>query len=109
MWYDILTAVRHRVSLLSMALKLRTISGNQVRVPDPEPGEVTVISRYGKERAMLLHPADFYLLDGFDRLLSEAGQLETIASSPDAIRAHREEDAPGEPITDPALLAEIFG
>jgi hypothetical protein len=92
-----------------MALKTRTIGGNEVRVPDPEPGEVTVISRYGKERAMLIHPTDFHRLNDFDQLLLEVSRLEPITLSPDAIRAHREEDTPGEPITDPALITEIFG
>jgi hypothetical protein len=92
-----------------MALKTRTVSGNEVRIPDPRPGEVTVISRYGKDRAMLVHPTDFGRLNDLDQLLVEVSQIEPMALSADAIRAHREEDTPGKPITDPALLAEIFG
>jgi hypothetical protein len=92
-----------------MTLKTRTVSGNEVRIPDPQPGEVTVISRYGKDRAMLVHPTDFGRLNDLDQLLVEVSQIEPMALSVDAIRAHREEDTPGEPITDPALLAEIFG
>jgi hypothetical protein len=92
-----------------MGLKTRTLSGNEVRVPDPQPGEVAVISRYGKERAMLVHPVEFHRLNDFDRLLADLSQTEPIALSPDALRAHREEDTPGEPITDAALLTEIFG
>jgi hypothetical protein len=92
-----------------MALKTRTVSGNEVRIPDPQPGEVTVISRYGKDRAMLVHPTDFGRLNDLDQLLVEVARIEPITLSEDAIRAHREEDTPGKPITDPALLAEIFG
>jgi hypothetical protein len=92
-----------------VALRSRTIRGNEVRVPDPTPGEVDVISRYGKERAMLIHPTDFHRLDDFDRLLDEVAELGPFTPSPDAMRAHREEDTPGEPIVDPALLSEIFG
>jgi hypothetical protein len=92
-----------------MALKTRTVSGNEVRIPDPQPGEVTVISRYGKDRAMLVHPTDFGRLNDLDQLLVEVSRIELITLSEDAIRAHREEDTPGKPITDPALLAEIFG
>jgi len=92
-----------------MSLKTRTVSGNEVRIPDPQQGEVTVISRYGKDRAMLVHPTDFGRLNDLDQLLVEVSQIEPMALSADAIRAHREEDTPGEPITDPALLAEIFG
>jgi hypothetical protein len=92
-----------------MALKTRTVSGNEVRIPDPQPGEVTVISRYGKDRAMLVHPTDFGRLNDLDQLLVEVSRIEPITLSEDTIRAHREEDTPGKPITDPALLAEIFG
>ncbi|MGH2853257.1 MAG: hypothetical protein ACRDLF_03585 [Solirubrobacteraceae bacterium] len=92
-----------------MSLRTKTVSGNEVRIPEPEPGEVTVVSRYGRERAVLVHPADFHRLDELDQLLATASQLEPLAMSPDAVRAHREEDTPGKPITDPALLAEIFG
>lgn len=58
---------------------------------------------------MLIHPTDFHRLNDFDRLLDEVAGLESIPPSADAMRAHREEDTPGEPIVDPALLTEIFG
>lgn len=92
-----------------MALRTKAVSGNAVRVPEPEPGEVTVISRYGRERAMLIHPIDFHRLQDLDRLLGAAAELESIIPSPDALAAHREEDTPGKPVTDPAQLAKIFG
>ena len=47
--------VRHS----TMIFALKQVRGNEVRVPDPILGEATVISRYGKERAILIHPADF--------------------------------------------------
>jgi PHD/YefM family antitoxin component YafN of YafNO toxin-antitoxin module len=87
----------------------RKLSGNEVRVPDPVPGEATVISRYGKERAIVIHPSDFNRLNQVEELLTVAATLEPIALSEDAVRAHAEEGAPGEPITDPAVLAELFG
>jgi len=92
-----------------MTLTARVVSGNEVRVPDPQAGEVTVISRYGKERAMLIHPDDFHRLDELDRMLAEAAGLTPLKPSPEALSAHLEEGAPGEPITDPAVLAELFG
>jgi hypothetical protein len=92
-----------------MALRTKAVSGNAVRIPEPEPGEVTVISRYGKERAMLVHPADFHRLQDLDRLLGTVSQLDPNAPSLDALAAHREEDTPDKPVTDPAQLAKIFG
>jgi hypothetical protein len=92
-----------------MALTAKLVSGNEVRVPDPQAGEVTVIARYGKERAMLIHPDDFHRLDELDRMLTEAADLAPLAPSSEALSAHLEEGTPGEPITDPAVLAELFG
>lgn len=95
--------------LAGVAFITKRVSGNEVRIPDPEAGEATVISRYGNERAMLIHPEDFHRLNEFDRLLDEVSQLTPIALSGEAARAHVEEGTPGEPITDPAVLAQLFG
>ncbi|MGB0094163.1 MAG: hypothetical protein WBP81_16725 [Solirubrobacteraceae bacterium] len=92
-----------------MPFTAKKISGNEVRVPAPVPGEAAVISRYGKERAIVLHPVDFNRLNELEELVVAAGALEPLALSEEAIRAHVEEGAPGEPITDPVLLAELFG
>ncbi len=92
-----------------VTLTARQLSGNEVRVPDPVQGEAAVISRYGKERAIVLHPSDFHRLTELEQLLGAAAELDPIELSDEAIRAHREEDAPGEPVTDPAILANLFG
>lgn len=96
-------------TVASMPFTAKKISGNEVRVPDPRPGEATVISRYGKERAIVIHPSDFERLNGIEQLLAQAATLEPIVLSEEAVRAHSEEGTPQEPITDPALLAELFG
>ncbi len=69
-----------------MTLTSKLLSGNQVRVPDPQAGEVIVISRYGKERAMLIHPDDFHRLDRLDRMLVEISELAPLEPSPEALR-----------------------
>lgn|GEM_PF-2510900 len=96
-------------TLPAVTLTAKVVSGNEVRIPDPHAGEVTVISRYGKERAMLVHPDDFHRLDELDRMLAEAAELPSLEPTHQALRAHLEESTPGEPITDPAALAELFG
>jgi hypothetical protein len=101
--------VRHSCYGALVPFTAKKISGNEVRVPDPKPGEATIISRYGKERAIVIHPSDFDRLSDIERLLIDAAALEPLALSDEAIRAHSEEGTPGEPITDPAALAELFG
>jgi hypothetical protein len=92
-----------------MSLRVKRISGNEARVPKTSQGEATVIERYGKERAIVLHPDDYHRLRDLDRLVEEAARLEPIELSEEAIRAHSEEGTPGEPVTDPAVLEELFG
>jgi PHD/YefM family antitoxin component YafN of YafNO toxin-antitoxin module len=94
--------------LRRVPLTTKSVSGNEVRIPDPEAGKATVISRYGKERAMLIHPADFNRLTELERLLEDAAKLEPMAFGTEAVRAHIEEDTPGKPITDPTVLAKLF-
>ena len=57
----------------------------------------------------MIHPSDFDRLNKLEELLTGAAALEPITLSEDAVRAHAEEGTPGEPITDPAVLAELFG
>jgi hypothetical protein len=92
-----------------MSVRLKRIKGNAVRVPRTDPGEATVIERYGKERAIVLHPDDFHRLLELEQLAEDAAALEPIELSDEAIRAHREEGTPGEAVTDPAVLAQLFG
>ena len=87
---------------------MNRISGNEARVPRAKPGEATIVERYGKERAIVLHPEDYHRLCELERLVDEAVQLEPVRLSEEAIRAHREEGTPGEAVTDPAVLAELF-
>lgn len=91
-----------------MAFEVKPIAGDRVRVPDPRPGVATVVSRYRRERAVLLHPEDFHRLEALDALMAELGRLEPPAQSDAALRAHRDEDTPDAPITDPAVLDELF-
>lgn len=94
---------------LAMGVRLKRIRGNEARVPRTDPGEATVIERYGKERAIVLHPDDFHRLLELERLAEDAATLEPLALSEEAIRAHREEGTPGEPVTDPSVIKALFG
>jgi hypothetical protein len=74
-----------------------------------DPGEAAVIERYGKERAVVLHPDDFHRLLELDQLVEDTVALEPFQLSEEAIRAHREEATPGEPVTDPTVIEKLFG
>jgi hypothetical protein len=92
-----------------MSFELHPIPSDQVRVPDPQRGVATVVSRYRRERAVLLHPDDFHRLDALDALVTDVSASEPAVLSEAAAEAHSDEDTPGEPVTDPALLDELFG
>lgn len=88
---------------------MRRIDSNKTRIPATTPGQVTVVERYGKAKAIVLHPDDFHRLVEIGQLAEDAARLEPLRVSEEAIRAHREEGTPGEPVTDPSILAELFG
>ncbi|MGH2947092.1 MAG: hypothetical protein ACRDPC_12680 [Solirubrobacteraceae bacterium] len=92
-----------------MALNVHVVPGDRVRIPDQRAGTATVISRYRKERAVLIHPDDFHRLQALEAFISAVIATESLEFSDTAIAAHRSEETPGAPITDPAQLAELFG
>jgi hypothetical protein len=55
------------------------------------------------------HPADFHRLEALDTLLADAATTDPIVFGDAAIAAHRAEESPGSPVTDPAPLAALFG
>ena len=59
----------------------KKLSGNEVRVPDPVPGEAAVISRYGKERAIVLHPADFNRLNELEQLIARRFAIGSVGTT----------------------------
>jgi hypothetical protein len=89
--------------------ELQKVPGDKVRIPDQRPGVAWVISRYSAERAVVMHPADFHRLEALDALLAEAAATDPLVFGDAAIAAHRAEETPGNPITDPAQLAALFG
>jgi hypothetical protein len=97
------------IDLKTMALNVRIVAGDRVRIPDQKPGTATVISRYRKERAVLIHPDDFHRLQALDDFVAGAVTTEPLELSDAAIAAHRAEETPTTPITDPERLAELFG
>lgn len=52
-------------------MKTRTVAANDVRIPDPVPGEVVVVERYGKPYAAII---DTDALDMFLRMRAVFGE-----------------------------------
>jgi hypothetical protein len=69
-------------------MQVETVPANKVRLPAVQPGEAHVITRYGAEEAVVVHPDDFRLFKALlDRFGSRrlAGGLEV---SEEAARLH---------------------
>lgn len=70
------------------------VAGDAVRLPDPERGTAVVAERYGKARAIILHPEDFEDLVAVSRretrrrLASQTMRLSRVA----AAAQHRDDD-----------------
>jgi hypothetical protein len=92
-----------------VSVRLKRVKGNDARVPPLDPGEASVIERYGKERAIVLHPDDFRRFLELEELVESATRLEPLVLSEEAVRAHREEGTPGRAVTDPSMIKALFG
>jgi hypothetical protein len=97
-----------RVIVLACLLR-RTAEPQRRADSGPQAGEATVISRYGNKRPMVIHPADFNRLTDLEQFIAAAAALDHLALSQEALAAHAEEGTCGAPISEPALLAELFG
>ncbi len=72
-------------------MQMRSLSANDVRIPEPVPGEAISVEKYGGKtrKAVVIHPSDF---DFFQRL------LEIFDQTPYELR-----------LTDTALIAHELG
>jgi len=86
------------------------IKGNDVRLPEPRPGEALVVERYSAKhvKAVILHPDDFAELQGSSEL------LENLVAAPElsdlGARAHQLAESPeGELVDDEASVKRLLG
>lgn len=93
-----------------MALRSSPIKSNDVRLPDPRPGEALVVERYGAEhvKAVILHPDDFAELQGDAELLDDLGTASELSDL--GARVHQIAEAPeGELVDDEASVRRLLG
>lgn len=70
-------------------MRTRQVASNETRIPEPEPGEAIVVSKYGEDRrkAVILHPDDFDLFERYRRIFSREPYEMRLTDT--AILAHR--------------------
>jgi hypothetical protein len=93
-----------------MALHSSPIKSNDVRLPEPQPGEALVVERYSAEhvKAVILHPDDFAELQGDSKLLDDLAAASDLSDL--GARAHRiAESSEGELIDDEASVRCLLG
>lgn len=73
-------------------MQTRTVTANDVRIPEPIAGEVVVVERYGKPYAAIIDPASLEL---FQRMLAmfDTHRPSELSLSATAIEAHRASEA----------------
>jgi hypothetical protein len=80
-----------------------SVSSNHVRIPDPEPGQAVLVTRYGADnvRAVIVHPEDFAWLEAIiDACRARSRPLELELTAED-IEAHAATDRDDEPWDEP--------
>ncbi len=93
-----------------MALHSSPIKSNDVRLPDPRPGEALVVERYSAEhvKAVILHPDDFAELQGDSELLDDLAAASGLSDL--GVRAHQISESPeGKLIDDEASVKRLLG
>lgn len=93
-----------------MALHSSAIKGNDVRLPQPQPGEALVVERYSAKhvKAVILHPDDFAELQGSSELLDDLATAPELSNL--GARAHRIAESPeGELVDDEASVRRLLG
>jgi hypothetical protein len=96
--------------LFKMALHSSPIKSNDVRLPEPQPGEALVVERYSAEhvKAVILHPDDFAELQGSSELLDDLTVTPELSHL--GVRAHQIAESPeGELIDDEASVRRLLG
>jgi hypothetical protein len=93
-----------------VALNSSPIKSNDVRLPDPQPGEALVVERYSAKhvKAVILHPDDFAELQGDSELLDDLGVASELSDL--EVRAHQIAESPeGELVDDEASVRRLLG
>lgn len=93
-----------------MALHSSPIKSNNVRLPEPQPGEALVVERYSAEhvKAVILHPDDFAELQGDSELLDDLAAASDLSDL--GVRAHQIAESPeGKLIDDEASVRRLLG
>lgn len=93
-----------------MALHSSSIKGNDVRLPEPQPGEALVVERYSAQhvKAVILHPDDFAELQGSSELLDDLVAAPELSDL--GVHAHQIVESPeGELVDDEASVRRLLG
>jgi len=81
---------------MEAALHTVEIPSGSVRVPEPVAGTATVVRRYRRPQAVILHPEDFERLIGDSELVGQLGRPQPPApATPLARKAHLLLETPG--------------
>lgn len=84
--------------------------GNDVRLPEPQPGEALVVERYSPKhvKAVILHPDDFAELQDGSELLDDLAVTPELSDL--GARIHQIAESPeGELIDDEASVRRLLG
>lgn len=82
---------------------------SRARVPPVPEGHAVVYTRYDEDKAVVVHPRDFERLSALARDLDELGEVDRLAMTDLAARAHALEEASGPTLEDPNAIRSLLG
>ena len=86
---------------------IETRCASTARVPIAAPGAAIMITRYGKDHAVVVHPHDFRRLSDLAHDLAVATSHKAPPSDL-ALKAHALEDRAGEPLENVAAIRSLL-
>jgi hypothetical protein len=101
--------IRATVRKVAEPIKTEQRESSSARVPTVPPGRAIVYTRYEQEKTVVMNPEDFHRLAALDEALAEISAIGRLELSDLVLKAHQVEDAPGEPVEDPAAIKALLG
>lgn len=93
---------------MARPLETERRDSSTARVPDVSRGHAIIVTRYDRDRAVVLHPDDYRRLTALDEALAEVASARPLPSEA-ALAAHAAEDELLGAVEDPQEIEKLLG
>jgi PHD/YefM family antitoxin component YafN of YafNO toxin-antitoxin module len=91
-----------------MGFAMERRDSSTARVPSVRRGRAVVVTRYNRERSVIVNPDDFRRLAELEDALDVIFSDDRMGMTELAAKAQRLEDSPGAPVEDPDRIKKLL-